>query len=174
MDRIIGFKQAVVWDKCGLGMGIHYRRNYEFMLIAQKKGAAGKWYGGNNTPNVFRLPKIIPSEEQHPTVKPVDLMKHFIKIHSEESDLILDPFSGSGTTAVACHELNRRWIMIEKELRYVGLSRRRIAQVTAQTKLWWGGLNVKTKLEIIESIRVKLQALEEYITARQAEEKEGE
>ncbi len=136
MDRIIGFKQAVVWDKCGLGMGIHYRRNYEFMLIAQKKGAAGKWYGGNNTPNVFRLPKIIPSEEQHPTVKPVDLMKHFIKIHSEESDLILDPFSGSGTTAVACHELNRRWIMIEKELRYVGLSRRRIAQVTAQTKLW--------------------------------------
>ncbi len=136
MDKIIGFKQAVVWDKCGLGMGIHYRRNYELMLIAQKPGSAGKWYGGNSTPNVFRLPKIIPSEEQHPTVKPVDLMKHFIKIHSEEGDLILDPFLGSGTTAVAAYELGRRFIGIEKELKYVSIAKRRLDAVMRQGNLF--------------------------------------
>jgi DNA modification methylase len=136
MDKIIGFKQAVVWDKMGLGMGIHYRRNYEFVLVAQQRGAPCKWNGGNNTPNVFRLGKIIPSSEQHPTVKPVDLMKHFIKLHSNPGDLILDPFLGSGTTAVAAYEMGRRFIGIEKELKYIGIARRRLDAVMSQTKLW--------------------------------------
>jgi hypothetical protein len=63
MDEIIGFKQAVVWDKGGLGMGIHYRRSYEFVLIAQNGDPAHRWNGGNITSNVWYIPKIIPRKK---------------------------------------------------------------------------------------------------------------
>ena len=75
---------------------------------------------------------------EHPTTKPVKIMKRLIRASSNEGDLILDPFSGSGTTAVACHELNRKWIMVERELRYVGLARRRLDGVIAQGNLFRG------------------------------------
>jgi len=113
MDAAMQFKQAIVWDKGGLGMGWHYRRSYEFMLVAQKPGAACKWYGDNRQSNVVRIPKIIPSAVQHPTEKPVRLMEQFILLHSRPGDLILEPFAGSGSTLEAAERLGRRWIAAE-------------------------------------------------------------
>jgi site-specific DNA-methyltransferase (adenine-specific) len=129
MDKYIGFKQAVVWDKGGLGMGIHYRRNYEFVLIAQKGSPAKTWNGGNTTPNVWRIPKIIPSAEQHPTEKPVELMAKVIQIHSDPGDLILDPFCGSGTTCVAAKMLGRRYIGIDISPEYCAIAEERLKAV---------------------------------------------
>jgi len=129
MDEPLSFKQAVVWDKGGLGMGIHYRRNYEFMLIAQKSGAACTWNGGTTTPNVVRnIGKIIPSENEHPTAKPVALMKHFIHLHSNPGELILDPFGGHGPTAVAAKEIDRRFIVIETVADYCKIAEDRLRQ----------------------------------------------
>ena len=51
----------------------------------------------------------------HKTQKPVELMKYIIKTYTNEGELVLDFTSGSGTTAVASEELNRRWICIEKD-----------------------------------------------------------
>ena len=116
-------------------MGFHYRRNYEFMLVAQR-GNTCIWNGGNTTSNVFRLGKIIPSAEQHPTIKPIELMEHFIRLHSNESDLILDPFAGSFTTAIAAIRLKRNFICIEKELAYVKIGRQRIKNEVSQLKLF--------------------------------------
>ena len=66
-DEAIPFKMCVVWDKGGLGMGWHYRRCWECVLVAQKQGAACNWHGGNDVPNIIRdIGKIIPSAEQHP------------------------------------------------------------------------------------------------------------
>lgn len=118
MDEYIGFKQAIVWDKGGLGMGLHYRRNYEFMLVAQKGAPAHRWNGGNSTPNVVRISKIIPSEREHPTEKPVELMEHFVRLHSDEDDILLDPFAGRGSTLVAAKKLKRRAVGIEIEEKY--------------------------------------------------------
>ena len=127
MDKAIGFKQAVVWDKGGLGMGMHYRRNYEFILIAQKKGPkAHRWNGGNDTPNVWRIGKIIPNENQHPTIKPVELMDKIIRIHSNEGDLVLDAFMGSGTTLVSAKALKRNAIGIELEDRWCEKAKKRL------------------------------------------------
>jgi len=128
LDEIIGFKHAVVWDKGGLGMGIHFRRNYEFILIAQNGAPAHRWNGGNTTPNVWRFPKIIPTAEQHPTPKPVPLMAECIRLFSNPGDLVLDPFIGHGPTLVAAKQLGRRAIGIEIEERYCEIAAQRLSQ----------------------------------------------
>ena len=128
MDEAIGFKQAVVWDKGGLGMGWHYRRNYELILVAEKPGAACQWYGGSSQANVIRIPGIKPAEDDHPTPKPLELMALFASLHSAEGDLILDPFMGSGTTLVAAKQLGRRAIGIEITERYCEIAVKRLAQ----------------------------------------------
>ena len=128
MDEIIGFKHAVVWDKGGLGMGMHFRRNYEFILVAQNGSPAHRWNGGNMTPNVWRLGKIIPQEWQHPTEKPTELMGKCINLFSNKDDLILDPFMGRGATILSAKELGRRAIGIDIEERWCEKTAKRLSQ----------------------------------------------
>tara|TARA_A100001515_G_scaffold98109_1_gene78996 strand:- start:59 stop:973 length:915 start_codon:yes stop_codon:yes gene_type:complete len=64
----------------------------------------------------------------HITPKPVDLLENIIKHCSDEGDIVLDCFGGSGSTAVACIRNNRRYILIEKEKEYVEISAQRIKQ----------------------------------------------
>ena len=65
----------------------------------------------------------------HTTQKPINLIKRVILTASNKGDLILDPFLGSGTTAVAAQGLGRRWIGIEKEKGYVEIAVKRINSV---------------------------------------------
>ena len=62
----------------------------------------------------------------HPTEKPLALFEYLIKASSKEGDLILDPFAGSFTTAIASENLRRNWICIEKESNYCEIGRNRI------------------------------------------------
>lgn len=71
----------------------------------------------------------------HATQKPVKLFEMILKDYSNESDLILDPFSGSGTTAIACHNLNRNFICIEKDPEYHRKSVERYNKHILQLKL---------------------------------------
>ncbi len=132
MNKLLKFKQMIIWDKGPMGMGWHYRRSYETILVAQKDGAACKWYDETNKieniirPNYKGISKIIPSKKDHPTPKPVNLMKHFIELHSESGDTVLDPFMGGGTTAIACKELGRKFIGIEFMSEYFEMSKRKL------------------------------------------------
>ena len=72
---------------------------------------------------------------EHPTQKPVKLLEYLINTYSNEGDLILDNCSGSGTTAVACHNLKRRFICIEKDYDYWKASVERLKIVQAQQRL---------------------------------------
>lgn len=72
----------------------------------------------------------------HPTVKPVDLYLRLIEMLSQENDLVLAPYSGSGTAAIACMRSNRRYLCIEREAGYVDIARERIRQEQAQLKLF--------------------------------------
>ena len=78
-----------------------------------------------------------PSGERigHPTQKPISLMEKIIKISTNEGNIILDPFLGSGTTAIACLKLNRKFIGIEKEEEYVKIANARIKPFLEQQKL---------------------------------------
>lgn len=72
----------------------------------------------------------------HTTQKPLDMFSYLVRVSSNENDLIHDCFSGSGTTAVACHNLNRRFICIEKDEDYWKASVERLENAKAQLKLF--------------------------------------
>jgi len=76
------------------------------------------------------------SKNNHPTVKPISLLQYLIKLVSKEGAVILDPFLGSGTTAIACLKLNRKFIGIEKEEEYVRIANARIKPFLEQRKLF--------------------------------------
>jgi len=135
LDEALTFKQMVVWDKGPMGMGWHYRRSYETVLVAHK-GPKCNWYDDSHqVENVIRtIPKIIPAADQHPTQKPVMLAEFFINLHSKPGDLILDPFMGSGSTGVAAVKLGRRFIGIELDEHWHDMARKRIEEAeTAPT-----------------------------------------
>lgn len=129
MDKHLNFMQMVVWDKGKIGMGWRYRRSYETVLVGYK-GNSANWYDtSDKIENIIRdIPKIIPMKDNHPTEKPVRLMERFIRLHTQENDIILDPFLGSGTTAVACVNLNRHYIGIELDEKYCEIARKRVAE----------------------------------------------
>lgn len=74
----------------------------------------------------------VSENELHPAQKDQDYLERLILKSSKEGDIILDPFGGSCTTAVAAENLKRRWICIEKEEKYVKICRERIGSLTAQ------------------------------------------
>jgi DNA modification methylase len=65
--------------------------------------------------------------QDHPTQKPVRLMRYLIERHTKEGDLVIDPFAGTGSTALACKQLKRRYLAIEKEPQYAQMAERRLA-----------------------------------------------
>lgn len=68
-------------------------------------------------------------ERFHPTQKPVELFKLILSDYSELTDTVLDPFLGSGTCALACKQLKRSFIGIEKEQRYYCIAKERLAKM---------------------------------------------
>lgn len=106
----------------------------EYCVHIREKGAT---FQGNASlkKKVTTLP-IETSIKWHPTPKPMKLIEKYIKIGSKEGDLILDCFSGSGTTAIACHSLNRNFICIEKDIDYYNLSTKRLQEHKQQLRLF--------------------------------------
>lgn len=72
----------------------------------------------------------------HPNEKPIKLFANLILSYSDEGDTISDPFIGSGTTAIACERLNRKWIGIEISEEYCEIAAKRIERETQQLKMF--------------------------------------
>ncbi len=96
-------------------------RNYGCEELEEKK----KWLKGGGGTGISARESII-SKNIHPTVKPVKLMEYLIKLVAPKGAVILDPFLGSGTTAIACLNLDRKFIGMEKEEEYVKIAEKRI------------------------------------------------
>ena len=75
-------------------------------------------------------------EREHPTQKPIALMEWILRRWSNAGDLILDPYLGSGTTAIAAKRLRRHFLGFELSPEYCEIGRRRIAEVEAQPMLF--------------------------------------
>ena len=68
-------------------------------------------------------------ENSHPTVKPIDVMKYFIKMITPKNGIVYDPFIGSGTTLVACKELGYKYVGCELEQKYIDIANKRLKQI---------------------------------------------
>ena len=122
--------QTLVWRKF-IGLGWRYRPAYENIVILAKDKDNYSFYDETKLcANVIEgINQDIPLNKwQHPTQKPVQLMEYLIRIHTKKSDIILDPFCGSGTTLEACKKLGRQYIGIELEEKYIEMCKRRLAQ----------------------------------------------
>jgi DNA modification methylase len=144
MDGPLDFKQMIVWDKGPMGMGWHYRRSYETVLVGQKRGGACKWYDATDKieniirPGYLGIRKIIPSANHHPTPKPPELARHFIRLHTQPGETVLDPFMGGGSTGVAAVMEGRRFIGIEVDEKFFDLACGKITDARKQPDLFVG------------------------------------
>ena len=77
-----------------------------------------------------------PEKRVHPTQKPCGLFMQILRKYGDDSEITLDPFLGSGTTAIACERLKRRWIGIEIEEKYCEIAAKRIEAERKQLKLF--------------------------------------
>ena len=127
-------KDLIRWKKTNAMPRNRDRRfitDYEVAVWAVKKG--DKWTF-NRLNDKYEIPEVVgcltPKSEKvnggHPTQKPVYVMKWIIERLTNEGDVVLDPFMGSGSTGVACKELNRRFIGIELDDKYYGMAYNRI------------------------------------------------
>jgi len=142
LDAVFNFKQMVVWDKGPMGMGWHYRRSYETVLVAQKPGAACRWFDASNAiENIIRprqngMAKIIPNADEHPCEKPWQLAAHFIGLHSKPGDVVLDAFMGRASTGIAAIKMGRKFIGVELDPVWFEKARRRIEAELSQLRMF--------------------------------------
>jgi site-specific DNA-methyltransferase (adenine-specific) len=131
------YKDKVIWYKTNPMPRNRDRRFISDVEIASwyiRKNA--KWTFNRQSSNYESSVLMYPSESGgaferfHPTQKNLEMTKYLIKILTNEGDTVLDPFMGSGTTGVACKELGRNFIGIEKEKKYFDIAKNRIDSTT--------------------------------------------
>jgi len=91
-------------------------------------------YTDKNPQSILVFSKQSDGKYVHPTQKPVALFEYLIKTYTNEGDLVLDNCAGSGTTAIACINTNRNYILMEKEYEYIEIINKRIAEKLNQRK----------------------------------------
>lgn len=148
----LGFKvlSDVIWVKPNPppNLSCRYFRHASETLIWAAKGPRSRHVfhydvlrtmaGGQQMKNVWVIPPPARAEKafgRHATQKPLALLERILVASSSEDALVLDPFLGSGTTAVACLLLGRRFIGVEKEETFAALARARIEASFANASL---------------------------------------
>ena len=116
--------QSLVWVKDRMVLGhADYHHRHEGILYGYKPGpgrwgrGAQGWYGGNDQDSVLEVPRPAASRD-HPTAKPVELIRRCLTNSSQPNGAVLDPFSGSGSSLMASEELGRRAFLIELDPAY--------------------------------------------------------
>ena len=117
-DAGIMVKQCLIWVKNSMVMGRQdYQWKHEPCLYGWKEGAAHKWYSDRKQTTVLDFNR--PSRNaEHPTMKPIELFAYQITNSSKIGDIVADAFAGSGTTMVACEQLNRKAYVVEFDPKY--------------------------------------------------------
>ena len=126
-------KTQVIWDK-----GVHavgdcrgdFGLRHENVIFAVKGRFA---FPGRRPVSVLRVPRLASARLTHPNEKPVELLQQLVETTTRPGDLILDPFLGSGTTAVAAKTLGRRYIGVELDPGFIRAAKARVAAIAPCT-----------------------------------------
>ncbi|WP_394845168.1 ParB N-terminal domain-containing protein [Pendulispora brunnea] len=141
--REVGWKhrQTLVWSKDSLVLGhSDYHFRHELILFGytpgggrRGRGAEG-WYGDNAQTTVFDVPRPKASEE-HPTMKPPELVAAMVRNSCPVGGLVFEPFSGSGTTLIACEGSQRLCRAIELDPKFVAVALERLSAMGLEPAL---------------------------------------
>ena len=132
-----GYKFAIlIWEKSlGIINKKRYAQNAEFIIRIYDLGT-----GLNAVDDSTMYSRVIQAQSLHkkltPTQKPTSIMERFVALSSKEGEVVLDPFLGSGTTAVAAMRLGRKYIGIEREERFYKIAEERINKEARQQTLF--------------------------------------
>ena len=119
-------KNILVWNKDWFGMGNNYRPNYELILLLCKTNVKTK---SKNKSNILTYRRISPQKMLHSCEKPVPLLTDLILELTDENNIILDCFMGSGSTGIACLNTNRKFIGIELDEKYFNIAKDRLENI---------------------------------------------
>jgi site-specific DNA-methyltransferase (adenine-specific) len=98
------FWKPLVWDKCTIGMGYHYRARYEFILFFEK---GKRRLNDLGIADIITVPRI---RGGYPAEKPAEIADVLIRQSSNNGDVVCDPFMGSGSVGIAALRLGRRFL----------------------------------------------------------------
>ena len=140
MDAGWKVRQCLIWEKDILVLGRQdYQWQHEPCLYGWNDGAGHAWYSDRKQTTILRFDKPTRSKE-HPTMKPVPLFGYLVQNSSKPSDIVLDPFSGSGTTVIAAEQLDRTAYVMELNERYCDVIVKRWEEQTGEKAVLDGGL----------------------------------
>jgi site-specific DNA-methyltransferase (adenine-specific) len=111
-------RQTLIWNKNNSAFGrsdFHWK--HEPCLYGWKEGAAHSWYSDRKQTTVLDFNRPSRSE-QHPTMKPVDLIEYCLGNNTQQNAIVLDSFGGSGTTMIACERQHRHARLMELDPAY--------------------------------------------------------
>ena len=137
-DSQFHFVKCLIWNKGNKIMGTFYMNCFEYILFLWKGFA--KKINNCGTPDILSFyntkDKNADGSNIHDSQKPIGLMQTLIENSTNENEVVLDPFMGSGTTAVAAIRSNRRYIGFEIDKTYYDLTQKRLAQEISQPTLF--------------------------------------
>jgi len=141
-DAGIMVKQCLIWVKNSMVMGRQdYQWKHEPCLYGWKEGASHNWYSDRKQTTILEFQR--PSRNaEHPTMKPIELFSYQISNSSKQGDIVMDAFGGSGTTMVACEQLNRKAFMVEFDPRYCQVIIDRMKKLNPDIKIKRNGVEI--------------------------------
>jgi DNA modification methylase len=129
------FKQIVVWNKQHIGMSslsdnaIRWRPKHEYIILGSN-GDPRAENSNRHDGSVLEFTRPSNDDRFHPTEKPEDLMRYLVESLTEEGDVVLDPFAGSGVTLDAARQTGRKYIGIEIDEEFHEKIQERLSQMT--------------------------------------------
>ena len=130
------YKTTGIWHKTNpmpRNMNLHFVNSTEAWVYFTKGTKTGTFNNEGKVVHDFFETSLTTQSERihgkHPTQKPIKIVDRLVELLSNEGDIVVDPFMGSGTTGVSCTKLNRRFIGVEQNIEYVKIARKRIEEL---------------------------------------------
>ena len=126
LEKYFKIKNMIIWVKNNHTAGdltAQFGKQYEIIFLVNK---GRKLFNGKRITDVWNFDRVVGKKQLHQNQKPIELIEQCILKHSNENDIIFDGFMGSGTTAVACNNLNRNFIGYELDTEEFNIAKNRI------------------------------------------------
>lgn len=125
------YRQRITWDRCGMQAynPVRFYRVDEDIYILGKKTKGFTW--NKSAAKYLSIWRIVPNKNiyGHNATFPEELVERCIEAFSNEGDVVLDPYNGTGTTTLVAHKMNRKWIGIDNSENYNNIAKERLSKL---------------------------------------------